>query len=212
MSAKNQIPEPDSMKAPAPEQWKSQCLVARVQRDEALDLLRQIAREGEFMDREALRLIVAGWLARRCNSEESLISKPIQPPRNPMPHYAPPRCACSQKGWENKWRIAVEMAAQAMVERDEWREKAQRMQTACDKWSDTSALPIPVAIYPCQNCYEEYSYPADELRWSAETSGWVCWDCWQDDAHGVAAHAVRLDAEIMRQHSLISKPVGISTQ
>lgn len=53
----------------APEQWRSQCLVARIQRDEALNLLRRIARKGEFMDREGLRLTVADWLARRHLSE-----------------------------------------------------------------------------------------------------------------------------------------------
>lgn len=32
-------------------------------------------------------------------------------------HYA--GCACHEKGWENKWKCAVEMAARAEVERDE---------------------------------------------------------------------------------------------
>jgi hypothetical protein len=34
-----------------------------------------------------------------------------------MTHYA--GCACHEKGWENKWRCAVEMAARAEIERDE---------------------------------------------------------------------------------------------
>ena len=39
------------------------------ERDEAHALLRRIARKGEFMDREGLRLVVADWLARRHLSE-----------------------------------------------------------------------------------------------------------------------------------------------
>lgn len=34
-------------------------------------------------------------------------------------HYA--GCACHEKGWQNKWQYAVEMAARATVERDEAR-------------------------------------------------------------------------------------------
>ena len=56
---------PSSEVDTAPEQWRSQCLVARIQRDEVLELLRRIARKGEFMDREGLRLTVSDWLARR---------------------------------------------------------------------------------------------------------------------------------------------------
>lgn len=55
----------------APEQWRSQCLVARIQRDEALNLLRRIARKGEFMDMEGQRLVVSDWLARRHLSPEN---------------------------------------------------------------------------------------------------------------------------------------------
>jgi len=33
-------------------------------------------------------------------------------------HYA--GCACHEQGWENKWKAAIEMAAQASVERDEY--------------------------------------------------------------------------------------------
>ena len=28
-------------------------------------------------------------------------------------------CACHEKGWENKWKAAIEMAARATVERDD---------------------------------------------------------------------------------------------
>lgn len=34
-------------------------------------------------------------------------------------HYA--GCACHEKGWQNKWECAVEMAARAEVERDMWK-------------------------------------------------------------------------------------------
>lgn len=34
-----------------------------------------------------------------------------------MTHYA--GCACHEKGWENKWKCAVEMAARAELERDQ---------------------------------------------------------------------------------------------
>ena len=36
-----------------------------LERNEAHALLRRIARKGEFMDREGLRITVADWLARR---------------------------------------------------------------------------------------------------------------------------------------------------
>ena len=39
-----------------------------------------------------------------------------------MTHYA--GCACHERGWKNKWRAAVEMAAQAQAERDEARKIA----------------------------------------------------------------------------------------
>lgn len=34
-------------------------------------------------------------------------------------------CASHEQGWENKWKAAVEMAAQAIVQRDEAREAAR---------------------------------------------------------------------------------------
>lgn len=67
----------------APEQWQSQCLVARIQRDEALNLLRRIARKGEFMDMEGQRLVVSDWLARRHISPENVC--PLAPADNQTP-------------------------------------------------------------------------------------------------------------------------------
>jgi hypothetical protein len=43
-------------------------------------------------------------------------------------HYA--GCACHEKGWENKWETAIEMAAQASVERDEYRRIAGELVAA----------------------------------------------------------------------------------
>jgi len=68
---------PSSEVDTAPEQWRSQCLVARIQRDEAIELLRRIARKGEFMDMEGQRLVVSDWLARRHLSEDVKVHTPL---------------------------------------------------------------------------------------------------------------------------------------
>jgi hypothetical protein len=39
--------------------------------------------------------------------------------REGVTHHA--GCACHEQAWQNKWEIAIEMAAQAMVERDDLR-------------------------------------------------------------------------------------------
>jgi len=43
-------------------------------------------------------------------------------------HYA--GCACHEQGWENKWNAASEMAAQASMERDEYRRLASELVAA----------------------------------------------------------------------------------
>jgi len=44
--------------------------------------------------------------------------------------------------------------------------------------------PIPRASYPCHVCYEDCSYPDDELFWSEELNDWVCDNCWREcDEH-----------------------------
>jgi len=40
-------------------------------------------------------------------------------------HYA--GCACHEKGWEKRWKMAIDMAARAGIERDDAREKARRL-------------------------------------------------------------------------------------
>ena len=49
--------------------------------------------------------------------------------------------------------------------------------------SDES-LPIPKALYSCVHCREDYSWPAEDLRWSTKTKAWVCDLCWDTEAHG----------------------------
>lgn len=39
-------------------------------------------------------------------------------------------CACHEQGWRNKWEVAVEMAAQAQVERDRLRAVIARLHRA----------------------------------------------------------------------------------
>ena len=72
-----------------------------------------------------------------------------------------------------------------------------------------SALPIPGALYPCEICREDYSWPADDLYWSARVKAWICGECWDDhdDAHG--ERGIRLDDEIKRQKNMLrdSKPI-----
>lgn len=50
-------------------------------------------------------------------------------------HYA--GCACHEKGWENKWKCAVEMAAQAELNRDEWMYRAKAAERTVDNLNET---------------------------------------------------------------------------
>ena len=43
-----------------------------------------------------------------------------------------------------------------------------------------STRPIPQALYPCEYCADEYSWPADDLYWSEIDQAWVCDACWSD--------------------------------
>ena len=45
-------------------------------------------------------------------------------------------------------------------------------------------LPIPKAIYPCNYCADDFSWPPEDLRWSEKIEAWVCSMCWDDDTHG----------------------------
>ena len=38
--------------------------------------------------------------------------------------------------------------------------------------------PIPEALYPCHNCCEDYSWPAEDLHWSEQEQAWECDMCW----------------------------------
>ena len=61
------------------DEWKNSCARYHAanadllkERNDMLHLLRRIARKGEFMDREGLRLLVSDWLARRGLSLENV--------------------------------------------------------------------------------------------------------------------------------------------
>ena len=43
---------------------------------------------------------------------------------------------------------------------------------------------IPDPLYPCKFCYEEYSWPAEDLFWSEKEQAWVCDYCRGDQVHG----------------------------
>lgn len=45
---------------------------------------------------------------------------------------------------------------------------------------DTKDKPLPAPAYPCAICYEEYSWPADELHWSDRLQNWYCDNCWDE--------------------------------
>lgn len=62
-----------------------------------------------------------------------------------------------------------------------------------------SSLPIPTALYPCAHCYEEYSWPAQDLIWCPETQEWVCVECWDYEIHGDTKGTALAD-EIQRQN------------
>ena len=59
-------------------------------------------------------------------------------------------------------------------------------------------LPLPKPLFPCEYCAAEYSWPADDLFWSAASKAWICIECWNDDSHG--ERGIRLDREIQRQN------------
>lgn len=44
----------------------------------------------------------------------------------------------------------------------------------------TELLPTPSPVYPCKHCCSDYSWPADDLFWSASEKAWVCTNCWDD--------------------------------
>jgi hypothetical protein len=54
------------------------------------------------------------------------------------------------------------------------RESAQRAQE----------LPVPCPTYPCKFCFEEYSWPAQDLHWHEQEKGWVCNECRCSEVHG----------------------------
>lgn len=60
-----------------------------------------------------------------------------------------------------------------------------------------SALPIPRALYPCNQCFEECSWPAQDLYWSEKAKMWICAQCWSDEDYG--ERGTSLAEEINRQ-------------
>jgi len=61
--------------------------------------------------------------------------KSADSPECPGPtHYA--GCACHERGWENKWQSAVDMAARAELERDEWRDRAKAAERTVDNLNE----------------------------------------------------------------------------
>lgn len=61
-------------------------------------------------------------------------------------------------------------------------------------------LPLPDALYPCAHCYEEYSWPAEDLSWCPEIQKWICINCWDCDVHGDTRGTTLAD-EISRQNA-----------
>lgn len=43
---------------------------------------------------------------------------------------------------------------------------------------------MPKALYSCNTCREDYSWPPDYLFWSEKAKGWFCLECWDAEAHG----------------------------
>lgn len=47
-----------------------------------------------------------------------------------------------------------------------------------------TAKSIPKPLYPCCSCYEDYSWPAENLFWSEPLQNWCCDMCWDEyDEH-----------------------------
>jgi len=57
--------------------------------------------------------------------------------------------------------------------------------------------PIPQALYSCEICRVECSWPAADLFWHEENREWICRECWDDETHG--PHGVSLADEIENQ-------------
>lgn len=61
-------------------------------------------------------------------------------------------------------------------------------------------LPLPSPLYPCAHCYQEYSWPAEDLIWCPEIHKWVCVECWDHEVHG-DTKGTTLAEEIERQNT-----------
>lgn len=64
--------------------------------------------------------------------------------------------------------------------------------------STGSALPIPQALYSCYSCREDYSWPPQDLRWSAKVKDWVC-DMCRDEGHGEPGPRL---SEVLRRRTI----------
>jgi hypothetical protein len=47
--------------------------------------------------------------------------------------------------------------------------------------------PLPEPLYSCVICYEEYSWPAENLFWNNKKNGWMCENCFScvDETKGI---------------------------
>jgi len=83
-------------------------------------------------------------------------------------HYA--GCVCHEKGWQNKWECAVEMAAREELERDELRRTNEGLQLLFNlRWkADQRAIKRWQAAHPGN----ELTWPdhADMVVWLLEQS------------------------------------------
>lgn len=108
-------------------------------------------------------------------------------------------CSCHEKGWQNKWESAVEMAARATVERDEWREKAEKLAVTCYTWEDNWKLAVQDNSTRKEN---NFALHRRNMRLNAELTAAKCtlakWIEWArmhghiDHAAGIADDSRRL--------------------
>jgi hypothetical protein len=106
-------------------------------------------------------------------------------------HYA--GCACHEKGWENKWKYAVEMAAQAEVNRDEWMYRAKAAERTVDNLNETidRIKDQDIAVYAAARAVVE--------RW--DTPLWK-------DAPATAGFINRLRAALSSENSAITSAIA----
>lgn len=56
-----------------------------------------------------------------------------------------------------------------------------------------AALPsIPIPLYSCAHCADEYSHQSQDIAWSSKQNDWVCCHCWEEEEDGEEGASLRV--------------------